>query len=99
LRQVFRDAPPSTLFEHHRAAVAYLEGRGLPFKAVSAVSFTADFKAAVAKQRAHFLARPIRCAIVAIWRSATKLTPHTGPIEKQALARRQIGELLAGRRR
>jgi hypothetical protein len=97
-RQVFNGVAPSALVEHHRAALAYLEGRGLPFKPVSAPSFTADFKAAVAAQRAYFLAHPIRCAVIAIWRSATKLTPHTGPIEKQPLAQRQIAALATGRR-
>ncbi len=95
---MFRDAPLSVLVEHHRAALAYLEGRGLPFKPVSAASFTADFKGAVAAQRAHFLARPIRWAVVAIWRSATKLTPHVAPLDKQPTGQRQIAALVTGRR-
>ena len=96
-RQVFNGATPPVLVKHHLAGIAYLERRGIHLKPVSAASFTSDFKAAIADQRAHFLARPIRSAIVAIWRSATRLTPHTGPIEKQPLAQRQIAGLITGR--
>ncbi len=96
-RQVFPDAPPATLFEHHVAGLSFLEARGLPIRKVSAQTFAADFKAAVAAQRVHFLSRPLRHSIVAIWRSATRLSPHMGPIARQPLARRQLERLLTGR--
>lgn len=98
LRQVFRDAPPATLAERHAEAVSYLERRGLPLKRVSAQAFAADFKAAIAAQRANFLAHPLRASAVAIWRSATHLTPHLGGIASQPFAQRQIERLLTGRR-
>jgi len=93
LRQVIPGASIEEVFERHRAAVAWLRSRGLPCRPVSAVSFERDFKDALADQRTSFLANPLKGAIVAIWRSATRTTPHLGPLEQQKLAARQIAAL------
>jgi hypothetical protein len=98
LRQVFPGATPAALAKHHGAALDYLSGRAIPLKPASAEAFISEFKAAIGAQHAHFFANPAFHAIVAIWRSATHLTPHLGPIQEQRLARRQIEHLLTGRR-
>lgn len=97
-RQALPDAPAAQLLAHHRQAVAWLRTRGLPCRAVSARAFEADFRAGFARQRRHFAASPVSNAVRAIVNIATKRNPHLGPLERQAIAQRQVAALIAGRR-
>jgi len=96
LRQVFPGARVEELFARHREALAFLRSRGLAARAVSAATFEADFRGAFARQRRAFRAAPLRWAVIAIWRSATRRTPHVGPLAAQKLAARQLQELTTG---
>ena len=96
LRQVFPGARAADLFARHREALAFLRSRGLAARAVSAATFEADFRAAFARQRIAFRAAPLNWALVAIWRSATRSSPHTGPLAGQKIAERQLRELATG---
>jgi hypothetical protein len=98
LRQVFPRATVAALFGRHREALAFLRSRGLGVRAVSAASFEADFRASFARQRRAFRAAPLRWALIALWRSATKRTPHLGPLATQKIAERQLRELATGTR-
>jgi hypothetical protein len=40
----------------------------------------------------------LRWAVIAIWRSATRRTPHVGPLAAQKIAERQLRELATGTR-
>lgn len=93
LRQVVPGATVEQVFERHRAAVAWLATRGLACRAVCAGRFVDDFRSAIADQRRSVLANPLKSAVIAIWRSATRTTPHLGPLEQQKLAARQIAAL------
>lgn len=97
LRQVFRDAPPERVLEGHRQALAYLGGRGLEARAVSAAAFETDFRAAMRRQRRAFLSAPLRRTALTLWRVASRSTPHLGPVESQPAARREIEDILSGR--
>jgi len=94
--QILPGASVAVLFEAHRRAVEHLEGLGLRFRPVSAATFDADFRAGLAQQRRAFLAAPLRNAAIAVWRSATRTTPHLGAIEVQRAARRKIRALRSG---
>ncbi|MFZ5788338.1 MAG: hypothetical protein ACOY3Y_18030 [Acidobacteriota bacterium] len=96
LRQVISGATPDALFEQHRQALAWLERQGVRARSVSASAFAGDFQSSIAHQRRTFLASPLRHAAVAIWRSATRTTPHRGPLHLQAIAARQLRELRTG---
>jgi hypothetical protein len=98
LRQVFPGARIADLFARHREALAFMRSRGLAVRAVSAATFEADFRAAFARQRRAFRAAPLRWALVAIWRSVTRRTPHAGPLAGQKIADRQLRELTTGAR-
>ena len=99
LSQILPGASVAQLFAAHRQSLEFLQLRGLPARPVSAATFETDFRAGLARQRRNFLAAPLRHAAIAIWRTATRTTPHLGPIEKQRLARRQMGFLLTGAKR
>jgi hypothetical protein len=96
LRQIIVGAPVAALFEQHRQALGWLERRGVRPRAVSAPAFAGDFQSSLAHQRKTFLASPLRHAAVAIWRSATRTTPHRGPLHLQPIAARQLRELATG---
>jgi hypothetical protein len=95
LRQVIRGADVETLFAAHRDALTWLRGQDLPPRAVSAGAFVADFKAAIARHRANFLTSPLTHAAVAIWRAASKRTPHLGALAHQRVGARQVRALTA----
>jgi hypothetical protein len=98
LRQVLPRARVAEVFSRHREALAFLRSRGLAVRTVSAATFDADFRAAFARQRRAFRAAPLRWALVALWRSATRTTPHVGPLAAQKIAERQLRELSTGTR-
>ena len=95
-RQVFPRATVADLFARHREAQAFLRSRGLAARTVSAASFERDLRTAMAGQRRAFLGAPLRWALVALWRSATRLTPHLGPLAGQKVAERQLRDLATG---
>ncbi len=95
LRQVFPGAPPDEVFRRHREALAYLRGCGLPCRGVDSGRFTADFKAAIVRHRRNFLVSPVCGALIAIGRTASRTTPHVGPLASQKVGRRQIQALLS----
>jgi hypothetical protein len=97
LCQLLPGATVAQLFAHHKSAIELLRQRGLPMRAVSAGAFEADFRAAIARQRRTFLTAPLRNAAIAIWRAATRTTPHLGALEGQRVAQRQVAALLARR--
>lgn len=98
LRQVFPGAGVEEVFARHRDAIAYLRGRGISCRPVSAADLPADLRQSLRRQRRAFVASPIRGAIVTLWRAATGSTPHVGPIQTQSIAESQIRELQTGRR-
>jgi hypothetical protein len=96
LSQILPGASVAQLFAAHRQALEFLRPRGLPARPVSAATFEVDFRAGLARQRRNFLAAPLRNAAIAIWRTASRTTPHLGAIETQRVARRQMSFLLTG---
>ena len=98
LRQVFPRAGAADLFARHREALAFLRSRGLAVRPVSSATLESDLRHAIARQRRAFLGAPLRWALVALWRSVTRLTPHVGPLAEQKIAARQLRELATGRR-
>jgi hypothetical protein len=96
LSQILPGASVAQLFAAHLRALDFLRLRGLSAQAVSAATFEADFRAGLARQRRTFLAAPLRNAATAIWRTATRTTPHLGVIGTQRVARRQMRFLLTG---
>jgi hypothetical protein len=98
LRQVFPKASVEKVLERHREGLHYLRSRGLQARPVSASTFHADFAMSFRRQRAAFLASPLRGTLVTLWRAATGRTPHLGPVATQPAAQAAIHELLTGRR-
>lgn len=96
MRQVFPGAGLEELLARHRDALAWLRGRGLAFRPVTATAFADEFRRAVARQREIFLGNPVGSALVALWRSATGRTPHLGPLASQRIAEGQVHRLLSG---
>ena len=70
---------------------------GLPAKRASAQEFASGFKTALARQREDFQGRPVRYALVALWRSVSKRHPHNGSLASQPAASVQVRELQTGR--
>lgn len=77
----------------HRTACAYLAEHGLPLRDIEAGSFIADLKHAIERHRRHFLAAPLRHALIIVWRSASRVTPHLGSLEKQTEIEKRIEKL------
>jgi len=96
LSQIIPGASVARLFAVHRRALEFLCVRGLVARPVSAATFETDFRNGLARQRRSFLRAPLRSAVIAIWRTATRTTPHLGPIEGQRVAQRQLRFLLTG---
>jgi hypothetical protein len=93
-RQCLVGATLEQLFAAHREAVAWLSARGVRCRAVSAGSFTTDFSRALGRQRAVFMADPIRNAVRAIWRTASRRTTGRGRLSEQPGIDAQIRRLL-----
>lgn len=91
--QVFPNADIATLYARHREALEYLQRQGLRVKAASPQEFPKDFRHAISQQRRHFFRNPLWHAIVAIYRSSSGTTPHLGPIQQQAVARKSLERL------
>ena len=98
LRQVFPGAGPKEVFAAHRQALAYVRGRGLTPKPLSAAAFPREFRESFARQRRAFLTRPMANSALMFWRAATRTTPHIGPIQNQPHAQAVLRELSTGRR-
>jgi hypothetical protein len=80
LRQAIPGASLTACWQRHREALAWLSGRGLRARAAMASSFLGDFKASFRRQRAAFLARPLRTTAVAFFRIAMRTSPEVGPL-------------------
>ncbi len=96
-RQVVAGAGMEAVFRLHLEGVAWLRGRGLAAKRVSAQDFVHDFKAAVRRQNEGFRRAPVRHALIALWRTVSKRHPHDGPLSRQPAAESQARALQAGR--
>lgn len=96
-RQVVAGAGVEAVFRLHLEGVAWLRGRGLAAKRVSAQDFVQDFKAAIRSQGEGFRRAPVRHALIALWRTVSKRHPHDGPLSRQPAAESQVRALQAGR--
>lgn len=93
LRQVVPGAAPQPLLEAHRAALAFLAGRGLAARRVSPASFVPDYKDATAMLREAFHRAPLSMAATALFRVAVKRAPNVGPLERQPDVERRLAAL------
>ena len=98
LKQVFLGDNVRSVFEKHRQALLYLKGRGVLCKTVAPQNFERDFRSSILRMRESFLASPLMFTLTVIWRSATKKTPHLGPIQTQPGTQQQIQKILTGNR-
>jgi hypothetical protein len=96
-RQIASGAGVEAVFRLHLEGVAWLRGRGLGVRKVSAQDFVADFKAAIRKQGEGFRSAPVRHALIALWRTVSKRHPHDGPLARQSGAESQVRALQTGR--
>ncbi|HOW44196.1 MAG TPA: hypothetical protein PK919_03375 [Candidatus Aminicenantes bacterium] len=96
-RQIAAGAAVETVFRLHLEGVAWLRGRGLGTRKVSAQDFVQDFKAAIRSQGEGFRSAPVRHALIALWRTVTKRHPHDGPLSRQPGAESQVRALQTGR--
>ena len=96
-RQVVAGAGMEAVFRLHLEGVAWLRGRGLAAKRLSAQDFVHDFKESIRKQGEGFRRAPVRHALIALWRTVSKRHPHDGPLSRQPGTERQVRELQAGR--
>lgn len=95
-RQLFHGAEPADLLEHHRLALAWLEGKGLVFQKVAVSEFPHMMRQGIALQRCEFLAAPVRFALIVLWRATTSRNPHLVPINAQRGVEAQVERLARG---
>lgn len=82
-RQVLPGAAPDVLLHFHMAAHNFLASRGVRFANPPPGTPAERLRRGLVRQREAVMAKPLRAAAVALWRTITKRTPFGAPIAQQ----------------
>jgi hypothetical protein len=96
LRQALPGETLPACWQHHREALAWLSGLGLPARAAMGSAFVGDFKTSFRRQRAAFLARPLRTTVVTLFRASLRTSPDIGPLVSRRGIDHEVERLRAG---
>lgn len=96
LRQALPGESLSACWQRHREALAWLSGRGLPARAAMGSAFVGDFKQSFRRQRAAFLARPLRTTVVTLFRASFRTSPEIGPLVSRRGSEDAVERIRAG---
>lgn len=82
-RQLLRGAALRELLEYHLEAQVYLQQRGVRFARPPYGDSAERIRQSALQQRQAVFTRPVRSALVALWRTVTKRTPFEVPVAAQ----------------
>ena len=97
LKQVFLRENVRNIYEKHRQAILYLQGKGIQCRSISPQTYERDLRESILRLRKSFLASPVLFTLTVLWRAVTKKTPHMGPIQAQQIAQQQIKDIISGK--
>lgn len=95
-RQLVPGASPGELLAHHRRAQEFLQRRGIRFEDPVRGGVAELLQRPMEEQRRRILANPLKAAVLALWRLATRGAVYRRPLEQQADTEDRLSRLRGG---